>query len=477
MLDKLHIDSAINQPRSTTSSLLERSLLAIAVVVASLTWGLTGHSTIPDIFDSRQYAWAAWHLSHDGVFSESMQAEQVEPGVGREPLYPIAVAVLLKTIPGLDKINTECLSREEGCGYAAWRPALFLNGVFIGLTGLTLFFTVHILGFGRLAAWLSAFHIWANGQGARGREYLLSDHLAMLLVAFAGLTLVWAYQKGGWRWLIAGLACAACSLIKAIFLWAVIPALIIAAVAIVARRTRLQKNLIALLLFTMAYATPVGAWMERNNALAGSFSITIGRSAIALGTREVFDHMTPTQYIAAFVYWTRAMGDGLAKHYFAPEVWRPFDIDNPAGFYNTGQHLTAEPMINQLMAEQGLSLAAAEKIVAHKIIAAIFERPIAYAATTLPLIWRGIWVDEFIVLSFPALIWLVWAEARRRLNVTLAVAPGVFSLLFYAMTSLNIPRYQITALPTLGIAFGIGVASLVGAICRWKLQRSLKPIQ
>lgn len=415
------------------------------------------------MFDSREYAWAAWHLIHDGVYSQEPVAGPVAPALGREPLFPAVVAGMLGVLPGLDGISTDCLSLGKGCGYQAWRPALFFNGVFIGLTGVSVFLIVMLLGAGRLAAWLGGLHVWLNGEAARGREYLLSDHLALLLVALASLASLWAYRRGGGRWLVAGAAFAALTLTKAVFLWLVAPALAAALIGILLRSPNRARALTAWALFAVAYAAPVGSWMERNHAVGGTYALTMGRSATALSTREVFDHMTPPQYAAAFVYWTRAMGDGLAKKYFPADVWRPFEIDNPNGFYLIGQHRLT-PEMTALVAN-GTPPATAEKMLESRMIAAILDRPLAFAASTLPLIWRGIWVDEFIVLSLPALIWLAWIAAfRRRPDVALAIGPGAFSLVFYALVSLNIPRYQLTAVPALAVAFGIGIATIVTAL-------------
>jgi predicted membrane-bound mannosyltransferase len=108
------------------------------------------------------------------------------------------------------------------------------------------------------------------------------------------------------------------------------------------------------------------------------------------------------------------------------------------------------------------------------MIGLLLERPIAYVLSTVPVLWRGVWIDEFIVISLPALIWLLFLAIRsKELHAWAALSPGVFSLVFYALVSLNIPRYQVTAIPALAIAFGIGIASGVRS---WRSQRAAKTI-
>jgi hypothetical protein len=207
--------------------------------------------------------------------------------------------------------------------------------------------------------------------------------------------------------------------------------------------------------------------MVRNAQIGHLFTLTAGRTAITLSAREVFNHMTPAQYGAAFMYWTRGFGDDLAKSNFPKEVWEPFELYRPGSFYMEGQH-RLDPEMSRLL-RSGLTLAEADKILSTQMIERILDKPIAYALSTFPLFWRGIWIDEFIVFSLPALVWLLISGIRsRRLDICLAVCPGVFSLTFYALVSLNVPRYQLTAIPTLAMAFGIAGA---WGITLWQSRR------
>lgn len=447
--------------RSVSSRRKEWTLAIIAAMLAALVWGLTARSAVPDVFDSRQYAWTAWHLSQDGVFSEQPTSEGVSPGLGREPLYSAVLAVMLRVLPGLEGIGPECLARSEGCGLAAWRPALIANGFFIAITGLAVFSLLRLLQAGVWASWLGAAHIWLNAQAATGRGYLLSDHWAMMLVAVASLALAWAWQRGSrWPWLLPGLAFAALTLTKAIFLWFVGP-MMIAALAYLLIRWRIKgRHFAALAVFALAYCVPVGGWMARNLETGGAFAISVGRLSIALSAREIFNDMSPAQYAAAFVYWTRGFGDGLAKDIFPENVWGPFEIYRDGGFYMTGQH-RLEPEIDRLNG-QGLSLVETDDYLSHRMMESILARPFSHMASTVPLFWRGVWVDEFIVFSLPAFVWLFFtAVRRRREDILLVLAPGLFSLSFYPLVSLNIPRYQLTAMPALAVAFGFAAAMAV----------------
>ncbi len=79
---------------------------------------------------------------------------------------------------------------------AAWRPGLIANGAFIGLTAFMAFMATFWLSGSRLAAWLCGAHVGLNAQAASGRGYLLSDYMAMMLVAVASAALIWAIRRG-----------------------------------------------------------------------------------------------------------------------------------------------------------------------------------------------------------------------------------------------------------------------------------------
>lgn len=440
-----------------------RWLALVAALTAAIVWGATARAPQPDYADASQYIAGAWHLAEHGVFSQATSGP-VSPQVGREPGYPAFLSLIVHLDPAWRGYDASCLDRSEGCPQGVYRSAQWANGILIGLAGLALFAAGGMLTGSRLAAWLAGAHIWLNAEAAADRGYLISDYLALLLVAVAALALGLAVRRRTpWAWGIAGLALAALTLTKAVFFYLVVPGLALAAATAAvlwAARRRAAAGLLAVALCGAAYAVPVGAWMARNADVGGAWVLSAGRTATALSTREVFLHMTPAQYAAAFVYWLRGPGDSLAKDLFPEKVWAPFELYAPDGFYMVGQ-FRVDPMIDSLVAEQGVSRTEAEAVVTRRMIGSILARPLAYVATTLPLFYRGLWVDEFVAVALPALVWLLWTAARRRrFDLLAALTPGVFSLVFYPLVSLNVARYQITALPALALGFGIGLTAL-----------------
>jgi hypothetical protein len=202
----------------------------------------------------------------------------------------------------------------------------------------------------------------------------------------------------------------------------------------------------------VVYVALVGGWMARNETVSGEFRLTDARSGNALNTRAVFNDMTPEQYAAAFVYWTRGPGNAMARRLFGPETVAPFDLEQPGGFYDRGQNGYGI-RVSDAMRAYGIDYRQATKIVDRELIHKILSRPVKHVLTTIPLFYRGILIDEFIVIGLPALLFALWIAMRERDGLRLLLlSTGVFNLLFYAFVSLNIPRYQMTAMPAVGFA-------------------------
>jgi len=150
----------------------------------------------------------------------------------------------------------------------------------------------------------------------------------------------------------------------------------------------------------------------------------------------------------------------MARRMYPADVIDPFDLDRRGGFYDRGQN-GYPARVDEIMQARGLDAMQAGAIVDHQIIQAILARPLTHLATTLPLFYRGIWIDEFIVLGLPLFLWMgVRAIRRRQQLVLLLLSLGAFNLLFYAAFSLNISRYQMTAVPEIGLAVALAAAPL-----------------
>ncbi len=423
-------------------------------MLISVAMGLHVRRPPPIVYgDVPEYLVPAYNLAHHHVFSTRSEGENPAPGIGREPGYPVFVAMLMMVDPALGSVPPGCLVGRETCDL--WRFAVlsFANLALVQAAGLAMFVLVRRLTRSYGAALVAAAYVLLNVEMNKYWYFPMSDWLAVVLVILAMLALAMAWGRAkAWRWCLVGAAFAALTLTKAVFL----PFCIILAMACLlraaARPAHRRRTLAALAAAGAVYSAIVGGWIMRNQAVAGEARLTDVRGGIALSTREVFDHMTPAQYFAAFVYWTRGPGVELARTWFGAEVVDPFDLDRGGGFYDRGQNGYGR-RVDALRAERSVDVWTASAMVDHDLEMAILRHPAVHAATTLPLLYRGFWIDEFWIVGIPALIWMLVAAIRRRNQlIVMLLGIGVFNEVFYALFSLNVSRYQMTAIPSVALA-------------------------
>jgi len=452
-------------PFSPRLSLL---IVLIAALIAAPFYVTTLKAPAVTTGDTPQYVSAAWHMAHHGVFSEATSSAPPAPSLGREPAYALFLVPFLILDPALAGFTPDCLA-DGTCADGPFRLVQAANVVLAGVAALLLVITVRLLGGGPTAATVAGLYLVANAEMMASRHSVASDYLALALVAGAGALLAAAVRSGRpTAFVPLGLVMAALTLTKAVFLPFTVLALGAGALWALWQRVPVRTVMAAGIVFACAFAAPVGGWMARNAAVGGSFAITVERGGIAISTREVFNHMSGAQYVAAFVYWTRGFGDGLARDLFDRPVWERFRIDVVGGFYDEGQNRYG-PWVEQVMAERGVERGEARRIVDQTLIRHILDRPFTHALTTLPLLYRGLWIDEFIVFGLPALLWagiMAWRQRRGALLAGLGLS--AFNLTLYALVSLNIPRYQITAVPGIALAAGFAAAALWPAVTGWR---------
>lgn len=434
--------------------LMRPVLFAVSfALLATISYGRSIKSPHADTGDMPEYLSTAYHLRHHGVFSNSQSRDVPSPQLGREPGYPVFLATVMM-FSSLDRFTPDCLKASSLCSDSLYRPAQWANAALIGATGLVLFFTARMLTGSFLAAFLAESYVLLNFTMNKWHYYIMSDDLSLFLVSFSLLTALIALRKKSCRFAaLAGLIASSLTLTKAIFLLFIIPSLILAAFTALLRWN--WRSLAIVCITILAYTAPIMAWMTRNEAVSGMFRLTDMRGGIALSTREVFLHMSPPQYLASFVYWTRGFGPTLARHLFSNDVIQSFELYDPTGFYLTGQ-LRYGPWVDRIAESNGLNSFEASRKADHELITMMIGHPFDYAASMFPLIYRGLWIDEFVIIGFPALLILSVLSLRYRdWSMILVCAFGLFNIVAYAALSLNIPRYQMTAIPCLAISASV----------------------
>jgi 4-amino-4-deoxy-L-arabinose transferase-like glycosyltransferase len=311
-----------------------------------------------------------------------------------------------------------------------------------------------------LAGLIAGAYLLANVQIARWLSYLVSDALAVFLVALClALTVRALSGTSKLAWGVVGLCLGALILVKAIFVLA-IPSVIIAGVvgAMWLRDGRILSTVFLLAL--MASLAPLG-WSVRNATVTGHMQLADDRGGMVLSTREVLIHMTPREYAAAFLFWSRGPGPDLARRWFGRETADKFDLEASGGFYDVGQNGYSARVDAKIAS--GTPVRDAVVAVDREVRASIVAHPVSSLATMVPVFYRGLWIDQFAIIGISALVWMTHVGIRRHNQWLLIAGFGWLNLFAYTAASLNIPRYQMTALPPIAIAVGLMLSKFLTA--------------
>ncbi|WP_417836240.1 hypothetical protein [Thalassospira tepidiphila] len=443
----------------------------IGAVICLIWMGTLRETENPDYADASQYIGSAVNIAKHGIVNDRLHqtGETVAPDIGREPGYPLLLSVILQIDTSLEKISRDCLY-QGGCGTEPYLLGKWTNRLLIVAAGFVMFFAIRGITGSPFAAIFGGMHIWLNHQAHKNHDYMISDPLALFLASLLVFSIAWAWKKPNpIAWIFPASVFVWLAFTKAVYIYFLPLALIAGLLFTILSKSAWRSSFLRLLIFAFISSTPILLWMDRNHEISGRYQFSDSRGGIALSTRVVFNEMDIIDYLAAFTYWTRGAGDSWAEDLFPPEVVRPFGWYEEDGYYLRGQ-LGFGKRVNEIIATEGLTKIEATDKVEQELKDAILSHPAKHIATTIPLIYRGIWIDEFAIVTFPAFIaLLVYALKLRRALLLAVLLPSLFSLVFYAAFSLNIARYQMTALPGFSIAF-----AFFALWAREKIQNCLK---
>lgn len=436
----------------------------------------------PDYADSRQYIASAYNLSNYGIYSQNIRdGANVEPAIGREPGFPYALSFLFDLkLEEMSAITPTCLSTPEGCGLKPYASAQWLNRLLFALAGIVTFWASYKIFSTLTLASIGGASIWLNPKMQSSMDQVVSDPLALFLVCSLTLSFIFAakthtskntYLFASFSGIILGLLI----LTKAVFLYFLYAAAGLGLIYLLVfpnGRKKLNHFALPMLLFVVFAAMSPALWMKRNSDISGQYSLTDSREGIALSARNIFHDMSVAEYFTAFLYWTPSFGDNLARRYLPESAWKRFDTRNPDGFFLAGHHNFGKD-VRMIVDAQGISRQEATAIQTRALKKDIITNPIKHIITTIPLFYRGIIRDIFILLSFPGLIFLTYRCLKRNdILILVALSPALFNMIFYPLISLNVGRYQITAAP----AFAFGLIAFFITFSEWRKRKKINSL-
>jgi hypothetical protein len=203
-----------------------------------------------------------------------------------------------------------------------------------------------------------------------------------------------------------------------------------------------------------------GGWSLRNVTYFGVMND--GRGSISLSLRKIFDGMTAAEHAVAFLWFMRPPGPTLAKRFFPERYWHRFPWEEPEGFLLRGQVVNHNARIQRLKSEAGISEAQAQSRASALVLQEILANWTGYLASMPVVFYRGLWFDAFMPFSLPLFVLpLVWAWREKWWLLAVALSPALWSLLIYPTISLNVPRYQFTAVIALAVSAGLAADRLI----------------
>src|SRR5262245_55817805 len=369
------------------------------------------------------------------------------------------VAGVAKLQPSWSAGLKDCSLPTEACA----QQLVFLkyaNAVLLALAAVVAGIIAHALGGSRLAAVVATTYIAFNFAMWRDLKYVMSDYLALLLVA---LTVLWLFLAlcrltDIRHWIGVGFLLALLALTKQVFLpFAILLGAGLLIYGLIKRKAAWQ-GLLPGLCVLIVVALLNGGWLLRNLLYFGAMNDS--RGSIALSLREVYDHMTAAEHATAFLWFARPPGPNLAKRWLPESYWHRFASMEPDGFYTAG-YINHAARVERQKSETGVSDAVAQSQAGGIVIREILANWVGYVSSMPAIFYRGLWFDAFMPLTLPLFILpLLWAWRDRQWLVLITLSPALSSLVIYPAISLNIRRYQFTAVIALAVIAGLAATRL-----------------
>jgi 4-amino-4-deoxy-L-arabinose transferase-like glycosyltransferase len=467
---------------------------ALVLVVLSLLlfrWAGLPTGQLEGDPDAQQNFRMAYHFSQHGTLSlDPLTIDDPKPTNYREPLPPLVQGLYFRAAQYLTGLPGEYFLTENGR-----RAAKLYNIFWAAILCLSIFYSITSLtGLNVLGAIGALFMGW-NVE----IDSLMTELPATaLLVLFSFLGLLAVQTRRLRYYLIAGLAAGALVLTKGAFLYIVLAVGICLAwlLARQADRLSVKRIVLSLALFTVGVSGFIAPWLVRNYHYYGSASIT-ERSGVVLMIRANADQMTWTEYLGSFYAWTPGPYQEVTGRVFGfthADLMKSGRLQRLTGdedsYYDlnlveedlaavaagkpekaTGFHLRAwaeQVRLSRelLEANDPIYGTTADLLLRKRAMQLILDHPVSHLLATVPFLWRGTH------LSAPLLaIFVVIAAMSRRRDIVAYVLPTIVMMVFYAVASHNIPRYNVPAEPVVIIA-AIATVHLLQSAFRLRLERA-----
>jgi len=244
-----------------------------------------------------------------------------------------------------------------------------------------------------------------------------------------------------------------------------------------------RRLITGLLMFISMYCALVGSWMFRNYIHFKHFYIT-GRAGLILSVRSQYDMMNAQEYFGSFLYWTpdqyvarKLLTVFWGRDALGPRgaLWR-LNRSNSSGYYKRGRAVR-DAILEK--SEHRRETAAVDRQTKKEAIGKILRHPFRHILVTLPLGWRGLFVESGYVLRAPFTVAVVSSIAislayfgsffflafssikRRRWELFAIILPGLYLYGMHSFFTHSLARYNDPLIPVLVVSLLLVVNMLI----------------
>lgn len=455
----------MNRPATSARVRIGLGLLSFVVLAVLI---LNRPVPVLQDYDQPFYITVAYDLYRWGVFSNGIVADSESktetdsntrppPGMFFGPVYPVLVYAGMKLDPRFAaavrcSVEADRDDRDLSACDRYVLPMRLLNVFLLAIAVVALASAAEIIFARRWIFGLTG----AIALGALACESWIFSFVmteAIIFTLYSGFALVnlLAWKRGRLRdFVIGGLLLGLLCLTKPSFLVLFPLALALGGFYFYwLAKTRPAHALRNLVLFSLAFAVPVGGWATRNLAAVGKFGLTEEYGSAALIERFAYDDMTPREFFQAFPYCTPGIGELAFRN--AASMHR-FIYSTDGSFFQVGRdrrnHLTEtyhrlDPLIWGIVRDE------------------MRARWWRYLLVSVPLMWCGLWPGWLVSLfAAPLFAWACIRSVRSSEPLFLLYTlPTLVNLALDGLVGNTTTRYNLILIGP----YAIGAASLLAS--------------
>jgi len=426
--------------------------------------------------DADNYVVMGYNIQKHGIFSlETSDSSPLQPTYYREPGFPAFLALVMTLDPNLHSADLKSF-RSDGQIIKRLKNSQLL--VLLLTSIMTAFFIFRITK--SLALSLLALVLVGLSSSLLGTaNSLLSENVtALLLFGVSFLLFKAVKEKKIIDFSFLGIGLGFLSLTKAIFVYFFIFVILFLIFLRIKGKFGKREFSAGILSFSIIFIAIVGTWMVRNYSVFRTLSIC-ARGGHVLLIRSNFDMMTAKEFLGSFFYWTP---NSLPNRVLSNEKIFGTNILSPGGSLEglneslpTGYFQRSDPFVRNLIKTKGLESPIVDKTLMRIGVQNILGHPFRHCLVTLPLAWRGLFIENGIHLNFPVkisplipgitsllymagLILLCILSLKKRLWHFFAfILPALYLYSAHSFLTENEPRFNFPMLPVCIISLALGL--------------------